>query len=121
VNKNKIISIFYFIVGIGIIGLWIMLFATNQIPELETEPVSIAFHIVIEVSMGIMSILTGYFILKNHKFSQVFLLFTAGMLSYSVINSSGYYGDLGNFAMIVMFGVILIGVITSLFLFKKQN
>jgi len=43
------------------------------------------------------------------------------MLSYSVINSSGYYGDLGNFAMIVMFGVILIGVITSLFLFKKQN
>jgi hypothetical protein len=38
----SIISGIYAIaIGLGIIGLWLMLYLTNQIPELKTEPVAI--------------------------------------------------------------------------------
>lgn len=105
---RKITAYFYIIVGIGIICLWLMLGFTNQIPEFETEPISIIFHIFIEVSMAIMCIVTGILLIKNHSLGRNFLFISSGMLIYSVINSSGYYGDLGQYLMIVFFGIILI-------------
>jgi hypothetical protein len=97
----------YIIIGIGIIGLWTMLLLTDQVPELETEPWSIAFHIVIETTMALCAIWTGVAMIKTYTYWRYLTLFTNGLLVYSVVNSSGYYGDLGQFPMMIMFAIIL--------------
>jgi hypothetical protein len=58
-------GIYAIIIGIGILGLWLMLYITKQIPELKTEPVAIAFHITAESLMGILSLLSGIFLLSG--------------------------------------------------------
>ncbi|MBN2300065.1 MAG: hypothetical protein JXC31_02635 [Acholeplasmataceae bacterium] len=120
-NIKKIIASYMIIVGIGIIGLWIMLFATDQIPELETEPIAIAFHIFIEIAMGIISFIAGLSLLKNYKYQKELIIFANGMICYSVINSSGYYGDLKQYSMILMFFVILLFSLSCVFLIIKTN
>ncbi len=112
-KNDKMISIIYIVIGIGIILLWSMLIGTSQVPEFETEPVAIVFHIVIESTMGIFAILSGIWVLKKYKYSQHLVLFTNGMLMYSVVNSSGYYGDLKQYGMIAMFAFILGFIIYS--------
>ncbi|MBN2504725.1 MAG: hypothetical protein JXB20_05210 [Bacilli bacterium] len=119
--KEKIIGIIYIVLGIGIIGLWTMLIGTDQVPEFETEPVGIAFHIAIEVMMGIMAILSGIALLRKYKHRASLTIFTGGMLAYSVVNSSGYYGDSGQYAMISIFSVVLLVVIISTVLLTKNK
>jgi len=115
------ISYFLIFTGISIIGLWIMLGLTNQIIEFETEPISIVFHIFIEISMGLIAIIGGVFMLKGFKYSREIQLFVLGMVVYSVVNSSGYYGDLGEYIMIFMFGILLIiSIISVLYLSKSK-
>lgn len=105
---NKVLGWYFTIIGIGIIGLWIMLLATNQVPELETEPAAIAFHITVELLMAVVSIGAGILTLKEHKRSVEAILFASGMIVYSVINSSGYYAESGDVAMIVLFSLLLV-------------
>ncbi len=116
---NKIIGFYYLAVGIGIIGLWTMLYVSKQIPELETEPAAIAFHIFIEIAMGVMAIITALSILKRKKSSLTLMLITSGMLMYSVVNSSGYYAETGEYGMIAMFGIIFLFTIAAVRKYKQ--
>ena len=120
-RKEKVFAGIFLFIGIGIIGLWTMLFFTNQIIELETEPKAIVFHIVIELSMGVMAIISGIMLLKNIIIRKEMIMFTNGMLFYSVVNSSGYYAELGEIAMILMFGLILVFVVYNSWYFLKNE
>jgi len=120
-KKDTIISIIYVVIGIGIIGLWIMLITTNQVPEFETEPTSIVFHITIECIMGIFSILCGLWLFQKRKHFKELILFTNGLLGYSVVNSSGYYVELGEYAMIIMFTFILLFTLYSCWYLIKNK
>lgn len=111
--KSKWIKYAYLLIGVGIIGLWIMLLVTNQIPEIETALAEIIMHIIIEVSMGILCIITAVAMIKKYKYSDTLSLLSNGMLIYSVVNSSGYYIQSGNYIMVVMFGVILVFALYS--------
>ncbi len=104
--KKKILGYIYIVIGVGIIGLWIMLLATDQVPEIETALAEIIMHIIIEATMGIMAIISGFFLLKGFKHYKEICFLTNGLLIYSVVNSSGYYIQSSNFAMVIMFGII---------------
>jgi len=52
-------SIFAIGVGIGMIGQWIMFYIKDQIPELETEPLRIKFHLGAELITAAALILGG--------------------------------------------------------------
>jgi hypothetical protein len=86
-------GIFAIIIGVGIIGLWLMLYLTNQIPELETETVAIKFHITVEMTMGVLSLLSGIFHLIGFSWASYFFILAMGLVIYAVINSAGYYGQ----------------------------
>lgn len=119
---NKGYGITYVVIGVGIIGLWIMLLLTNQVPELETEPWSITTHLIIEIVMALFALWTGISIIKQLSYWNRLILFTNGLLTYSVVNSSGYYGDLGQFSMMIMFAIIL-GFVswTSILVVTQKN
>ncbi|MHA1223534.1 MAG: hypothetical protein ACTSSG_12745 [Candidatus Heimdallarchaeaceae archaeon] len=100
-------GIYAIVMGIGIIGLWTMFILTKQIPELQTEPVAIKFHIAAESSMGLISILSGIFLLVNLSWGIYIFLLAMGLIIYSAINSAGYYGQKKQWSFVFMFGVIL--------------
>ena len=105
--KYKFIGYLYIIIGIGIIGLWIMLLITKQVPEIETAFFEILLHIIIETIMGFLCIASGYFYFKQRRYFKELCLITNGFLIYSVINSSGYYIQSGDFFLVIMFYIIL--------------
>ena len=86
-------GIYAIIMGIGILGLWLMLYLTNQIPELKTEPIAIAFHVTAETLMGALSLLSGIFLLIGFSWGSYFFILAMGLVIYAVINSAGYYGQ----------------------------
>jgi hypothetical protein len=100
-------GIYAIVIGIGIIGLWTMLLLTNQVPELETEPIAIKFHITAEIIMGILSLLSGIFLLIGLSLAPYFFMLAMGSVIYAVINAAGYYGQRKQWVFVIMFGIIL--------------
>ena len=105
-------GIYAMIIGIGIIGLWTMLLLTKQVPELKTEPVAIKFHITAEMLMGILSLLSGIFLLIGLSWASYFFILAMGLVIYAVINSAGYYGQRKQWSFVIMFGIILIASVS---------
>jgi hypothetical protein len=101
-------GIYAIIIGIGIIGLWIMLYRTNQIPELKTEPFAIRFHLIAEMTMGSLCLISGILLLLGVPWSPYLYMIAMGLVIYAVINSAGYYGQNKQWSFVVMFGIILI-------------
>ena len=85
-----------------------MLLITKQIPELETEPIAIGFHITAESIMGTISIVSGILMLINLSWALYPFILAMGLVIYSVINSAGYYGQKKEWPFVIMFGVILL-------------
>lgn len=104
------------IIGIGIIGLWVMLYLTHQIPELETEPVAIRFHLIAEITMGILCLISGILLLLQVFWAPYLFIMAMGLVVYAVINSAGYYGEKKQWSFVVMFGIILIVSISLIIL-----
>ena len=113
-------GIYAIIIGLGIIGLWLMLILTKQVPEFKSEPVAIKFHITAEITMGTLSILSGIFLLIGVSWANYFFSLAMGLVIYAVINSAGYYAQKNQWSFVIMFGIILIAsvilVILNLFL-----
>lgn len=109
-------AVFALIVGIGMIGLWSFLLLTKQVPELETEPLRIRFHIAAEFVTAVVLVAGGIGLLNGQSWSQWLYLVAIGMLFYTVIVNPGYYVEKGEWPFVGMFAVILILALTSLVL-----
>ncbi len=104
---QKIEALFSIVAGIGICGIWIMLMSAGGIAELETEPVRITLHVLSEFLTALLLIIGGVALLKKKSRAKAFFYVSQGMLIYSVLNAAGYYVQLNNAAMGIMFSVIL--------------
>ncbi|MBD3227219.1 MAG: hypothetical protein GF329_03440 [Candidatus Lokiarchaeota archaeon] len=102
-------GIYAIIIGIGIIGLWLMLLLTSQVSELKTEPIAIKFHIAAEMIMGALSLISGIILLIGLPSARLIFILAMGLIIYAVINSAGYYGQKKQWIFVIMFGIILIG------------
>jgi len=117
-NKRRASAIFTILVGILMMGMWSTLILTNQVPYLDTPQMEIKLHILTEMLTAVILIIGGVSVLRNYEKLTNLHYVSQGMLIYSIINSSGYYIDLGELMMAVMFGVLLIGTVISLMFFK---
>jgi hypothetical protein len=113
-NVRRLASIYSIFVGISMIGLWIMLLTTGQVPELAVEPYRITAHILAEVVTAVLLLVSGFGILTKKTWGLKMFLFAQGALFYTLIASPGYYVQLGFTPMVVMFGMLL--VITLIFI-----
>jgi hypothetical protein len=86
---------------------WVFFLTTGQVPELETAPISIVFHIVIELITACV-LITVFFLLKTPGPGRtVFAAYGQGMLGYTVVNSAGYFAQSGDWIFLMMFAVLL--------------
>jgi hypothetical protein len=109
-------SIFAMVVGAGMIGQWLFFLATGQVPELETEPLRIRFHLVAEFVTAIALLVGGIALLTNQTWGRCFYLLAMGMLLYTVIVSPGYFAEKGQWAFVGMFAVVLLLALVSIVL-----
>jgi hypothetical protein len=120
VKTNLRFSAWYgIVVGLLMFGQWGFFLVAGLVPELQTEPIRIAFHLVAEFASAAMLIAGGIGLLRNKTWARPISLFAAGMLAYTVIVSPGYFAQQGQFSLVAMFALLLVSDVANIaFLLK---
>ncbi|HUW95401.1 MAG TPA: hypothetical protein VMW58_06405 [Anaerolineae bacterium] len=106
-------AIYAIVVGVLMFGQWAMFIATGNVPELQTEPIRIAFHLAGEFTTATLLVVGGFGLLTLRRWGYHVFLLALGMLLYTIIVSPGYFGQLGQWVFVLMFAVLV--VLTVLF------
>jgi hypothetical protein len=101
------------LVGVLMIGQWAVSILAGGVPEFQTAPWEIAFHLAAEMSTAGMLILGGIALLKANVWARQVLLVGMGMVIYSEIVSPGYFAQLEQWPLVVMFALLLLGAVWS--------
>jgi len=109
-------SIFSLVVGAGMVGQWLFFLATDQVPELKTEPLRIRFHLAAEFATAIALMVGGIALLTDQAWGRWFYLVATGMLLYTVIVSPGYFAEKGQWPFVAMFAAVLVLALIGLLL-----
>lgn len=117
---DKTIGVYNLIVGACMLGMWIFFYFSNSIPELESEPITIIFHLVAEIMTALVLCISGISMLKRHQYSDLLYYLSFGMLLYTLINSVGYFFYPVDLSMIVLFGILFI-VSLSFFVIRVRG
>ena len=120
---KPIAAVYSIVVGLAIIIAWILLLNTGQVPELQTTPIAIIFHITAEFITAILLLIGGIGLMLNHRWAFNIHLVSMGMLIYAIVNATGYYVQNGNMGMIAVFIIAIIPaiIIITCFLLKTGN
>jgi len=111
--KRRVAAIYAIVVGVLMFGQWAMFLITGNVPELQTEPIRIAFHLAGEFTTAALLVVGGVGLLVVRKWGYHVFLLALGMLLYTIIVSPGYFGQLGQWVFVLMFAVLV--VLTALF------
>jgi peptidoglycan/LPS O-acetylase OafA/YrhL len=114
---SDLVSIFLMAIGLLIIGMWTALLLGKKVEDLETDRLGMIYHILVEFITGMLLVLAGVSSILDARWSHEVSLVALGMLLYTIINSSGYYAQKGDKAMVFMFaflGVLTVIAIASL-------
>lgn len=112
-NRESIRGGFVILVGVGMLALWVTFYATGQIPEFETNPYEILYHLFAEILTAVALIVSGVGLFRRNQTARRLYPVALGLLLYTVINSAGYYADLGEAAMVGMFAVLTIATLVG--------
>jgi peptidoglycan/LPS O-acetylase OafA/YrhL len=105
---KRIAAIYAIVVGMGMFGMWTMLVITGQVPELQTEPIRIAFHLAAEFLTAALLVVGGLGLLTNRRWGYGLFLVALGALLYTVVVSPGYYAQSGDMGFVAMFATLFI-------------
>lgn len=108
------------LVGLLMIAQWIFSILAGGVPEFQTAPWEIAFHLAAEFSTAIVLIVGGVTMLRSSAGSRTVLLLGLGMVIYSELVSPGYFAQLNQWAFVAMFAVLLFGAVWSSMLLLKE-
>jgi hypothetical protein len=112
-------SVFAITVGLAMIIRWAMLYTSKQIPELETEPIRLWFHVAGEMVTALLLVSSGIGQLANRSWATTLYPIAIGMLLYTAIVSPGYFAQRGERIWVLIFGVIVLLAIVSVFLVAR--
>lgn len=109
------------LVGFLMIGQWSFTLLAGAIPEFQTAPREIAFHLVAEFTTALLLLTGGIATLNASTQGRQILLVGLGMVIYSEIASPGYYAQLGQWAFVAMFAILLFGAVWSVKALLRQT
>ncbi len=104
------------VVGVLMLFQWGFFLATGQVPEVQTEPIRLGFHLMAEGLTALGLLIGGIGLLKSRRWAKfVLMLVSIGMVIYSEIVSPGYFAQQGQWALVLMFAFLLFGAIICVF------
>ena len=109
-------AVFAILVGVGIIGQWLALILSNEIPELKTEPIRIRFHIAAEMATALLLLVSGILLLSRAALGQTVFLVAVGMVFYTCIVSPGYFAQQGKWAWLIMSSALIVSGVVGIIL-----
>ena len=109
------------LVGFFMIAQWIFSISTGGVPEFETTPWAIGFHLAAEFSTALLLLVGGIAALKSKNWGQQVLLVGLGMVIYSEIVSPGYFAEQSQWAPVAMFAVLLFGAVVAVMSLLRQG
>lgn len=95
------------IVGLGMIGQWTASYVSRQIPELQSEPIRIGFHLAGEMATAVALLAAGIGLLLGATWAAVLFFIAMGMLFYTAIVSPGYFAQRGQWIWVLIFAVLI--------------
>lgn len=107
------------IVGILMFAQWGFFLAAGQVPEVQTEPIRLGFHLAAEFITAGALLITGIGLFKKQSWSKGWFLAAVGMVLYSEIVSPGYFAQKGQWIFVLMFMALLAGAVVSAFQVNK--
>ncbi len=117
----KIVQVSSLSIGACMMLQWIFFLVTGSVPELETAPVSITFHIVIEIITAFMLVSLFFLLRKPNPWKLSMAAYVQGMLGYTVVNSAGYFAQSGQWFFLVMFALLLCFSILNMVLIIQEK
>lgn len=112
---------FSLLVGLLMVAQWVFFLVTGQVPELHTEPIRIAFHLVGEAVTAVSLTIAGIGLLRKKSWGRDTGLFAHGLLVYTAIVSPGYFAQAGEWPMVAMFGALVILATTSVAVLARSK
>lgn len=109
------------LVGFLMIAQWTFNLLIGGVPELETAPWEITLHLAAEMTTAGMLILGGIATLKSIHWGKPILLVSLGLVIYSEIISPGYFAQLGQWALVAMFAMLLFGGTISVMMLLQRK
>ena len=110
-------AMYAIVVGLLILGQWVLFLITRQVPELKTERVRVLFHIADEFLTAALLIASGVGLLAQQSWAVAIYPVAMGMLLYTIIVSSGYFVQKHVWPIVGMFAALLILNVISLIVF----
>jgi CHASE2 domain-containing sensor protein len=102
------------IVGVLMIVQWAFFILTGQGPELQSEPLRIAFHLAAEGVTAALLIIAGAALLRSRRWARSVGLVALGSLVYTSIVSPGYFAQLGQWPLVTMFAALLASAVACI-------
>ncbi|MFW9878633.1 MAG: hypothetical protein ACFFG0_36600 [Candidatus Thorarchaeota archaeon] len=118
-----IASIYTIIIGIAMVCMWIFLLGKREVPELDTKPTQISFHLIAEFLTSIILIIGGIGLFTDQSWGLAIFYISIGMVIYSTINAAGFYGQLKDwpmFIMLIVFTLVSLLITTLIILVEFQ-
>jgi hypothetical protein len=111
--RKKSCYVYSAIIGFFMLSFWAALLLTDQVPP-EQMPWAIAFHLAGELLTAILLIVSSLGLLMEKGWTRILSPFALGMLLYTVIVSPGYYAQIGNTPMVIMFIILIALTVAAL-------
>jgi hypothetical protein len=116
----KFAGIFAVLVGLMMIAQWLFFLIAGQVPEVQSEPIWLAFYLAAEfiTALGLMAAGIGL-LRRSARAVKGFLVF-GGMLLYSVIVSPGHFAQQGQWIFVGMFAVLLVLALWNMYTLRRM-
>jgi len=103
-------------ISIGALMLlqWAFFLGTGSVPEVSSEPLALAFHLVAEGATSLVLLYAGVSLLRRWRSGIVAGLVGNGMLLYTVIVSPGYFAQAGQWPLVAMFLVLVVVALAAI-------
>jgi hypothetical protein len=117
-RKMKFAGIYAIVVGLMMVAQWSFFLITGKVPELQSEPIRLSFHLAAEFTTALGLLASGLGLLRKAAWASKGFLIFGGMLLYTVIVSPGYFAQQGQWIFVMMFGLLLVLALWSMFMMR---
>jgi len=113
-------STYVILVGVSIIVYWIMFsFRKHTLSQqmgtvADRGQIEMRFHVIAELLAAVVLIIAGTFLLMKASWGREVFLIAIGMLLYTSVNSAGYFAQIRQQSMIMIFAIVFILSVVSI-------
>jgi hypothetical protein len=105
---------FSILTGSAMLAMWPAFFASGAVPETESAPVALAFHLGAETMTAVTLIVAGVGLARAARWGPTAYLVGTGMLLYTVVASPGEFVERGEYAFVAMFAALVVFAVVGL-------